>query len=167
MEEIKFIDRVTEQHLIRDVGKKIKENEKFRVDPLDTLLLNVSPDYSSIMSQNLIHDLSTDEPLDMLCVNINYPKENWKGYELKFISEFKDVVGIYRNFIVCEAGIITGQTFTWLTKCMRDDFSIPDENILTVALYQHQDSIYKCNIVGEEYTGDLTFNWEKYNKYFA
>lgn len=166
IEDIEFVDRVSEAHLIRKVGKMIKDNEKFRVDPLDTLLLNVSPDYSSILSQNLIHDLSTDEPLDMLCVNINYPNENWRGYELKFISEFKDVVGIYNNFIVCEAGVITGQTFSWLIKCMKDDFQLNDNNILTVALYQHQYSIYKCDIVGKEYQKELIFNWEKQNKHF-
>lgn len=164
---MKFISRVDEQHMIRRLEKFIRDNEKFRIDPIDTLLINVSPDYSSIVSQNLIHFLSTDEPLDMLSLDVPYPGENYRGYEIKFLNDFKEYREIYNNFILVEAAVISGNNYTWIVNAMKEFFDINNNNILTTALYQQKDSKYKCDIVGEIFDDKMIqFAWESYNKYW-
>lgn len=163
----KYVDRADEMLAIRRLEDGIRHNPKFEVHPNRTLLINVSPDYSSIVSQNLIHALSIDgDKLEMFPLEVPYPGENYRGYELNFIINFKEHAEHFQNFILTEAAVITGNNYSWITDCMFRDFGIGPERILTTALYEHEDSIYKCDVVGEKYDGEVEFYWERYNKHF-
>ncbi len=166
----KFIDKSDEAHVYHELIKKIKKIDKFEINPTDTLILNVSPDYSSIISQWMIHEFSKDgEHVEMIGVEVPYPDQSWKGYELNFMIQFKEYPDHYKNFVLVEAGVITGNNYTWLTNCMFKDFDITPDRILTTALYQNKNSIFRCDCVGEEFDSnieEICFSWERENSHF-
>jgi hypothetical protein len=168
--ELYFIDRHKEMVLYQKLVDQLKKNTKFDINPEDTLLLNVSPDYSSIISMLLLHEFSRDgEILDMFNVEVPYPDQLPSPFELKFEETFKSYSQPYKNFMLIEAGVISGRNYTWLVDTMCNMFNINKNNILTVALCQNKHSIFQCDVVGEYYdnnTQDLTFSFEKYNKHF-
>lgn len=168
--ELYFVDRHKELVLYQRVVDKLKKNTKFDINPEDTLLINVSPDYSSIISMLLLHEFSRDgEILDMFNVEVPYPDQLPNPFQLKFEETFKTYVKSYKNFILVEAGVISGRNYTWLIDTMTNMFNIEKENILTVALCQNIHSQFDCDVIGELYDDekqDLTFSFEKYNKHF-
>jgi hypothetical protein len=165
---IHFIDRFKEVKLWQKTVKEIKNNKKIKIDS-DTLLMNVSPDYSSIISMQTIHELSYEHvPLDMFNVEVPYPGFNNMSYREKFRSDFQHIFKDYKTFILMEAGVITGNNYDWIINTeMIKNFNIKPDNILSVALCEHIDSNFKCDIVGEKYNGDLTFYFEKPNRYWS
>lgn len=164
-----FISQQKESEIYDKLYFKI--NNAFIITPEDTLILNVSPDYSSIISQKLSHEFSSKEGEIVSVININvpYPDETdmkWYNNELNRKLEYlinKD----YKNFIFVEAGVIRGSNYQWI----KDKFLkyYKEEQLLFTALFQNINSKFKCNCVGEYYdndTQDLTFYWERFNKHF-
>ena len=168
--ELYFVDRHKEMVLYQKLVDQLKNNKKFDINPDDTLLINVSPDYSSIISMLLLHEFSRDgEILDMFNVEVPYPDQLPNPFQLKFEETFKSYVKPYKNFILVEAGVISGRNYTWMVDTMNKMFNINKNDILTVALCQNSRSIFTCDVIGELYdneTQDLTFSFEKYNKHF-
>lgn len=140
------------------------------IHPENTIILNISPDYSSIVSQNLSHFLSQDgEYVEFVSIDVPFPDEE----SLPFRLDFKRVINEVKHFeffILVEAGIITGGNYTFMVDYMVNVMGIPRENILTVALFENKMSKFKCDVVGAHYvwtdSDPLEFYWEKYNKHW-
>ena len=117
--ELFFIDRHKEMVLYNKLVDELRTNKKFDINPEDTLLMNVSPDYSSIISMLLLHEFSRDgETLDMFNVEVPYPDQLPGPFELKFEETFKTYAQPYKNFMLVEAGVISGKNYTWLVDTM-------------------------------------------------
>ena len=147
-----------EYALIQSLFKTIPNTNSIR-----TLVLNVSPDYSSIVAMQLAHHLSVDgEMLDLVSVDVPYPQEDKGIYKEKFEQINKEFNNKYDKIILVEAAVLSGNNYTWLSKCLKD-IGYKDEDIITVALLEMSSSIFKCNYVGEYVDSIPEFYWERYN----
>lgn len=147
-----------EYALIQSLFKVIPNTNSIR-----TLVLNVSPDYSSIVAMQLAHHLSVDgKMLDLVSVDVPYPQEDKDVYKEKFEQINKEFKNKYDKVILVEAAVLSGNNYTWLSKCLKD-IGYKDEEIITVALLEMSSSIFKCNYVGEYIDSMPEFYWERYN----
>jgi hypothetical protein len=147
-----------EYALIQSLFKVIPNTNSIR-----TLVLNVSPDYSSIVAMQLAHHLSVDgKMLDLVSVDVPYPQEDKDVYKEKFEQINKEFKNKYDKVILVEAAVLSGNNYTWLSKCLKD-IGYKDEDIITVALLEMSSSIFKCNYVGEYIDSMPEFYWERYN----
>jgi hypothetical protein len=153
-----YINPESEYALIQDLFSKIP-----KVDSIRTVVLNVSPDYSSIVAMQLAHHLSVEgKMLDLISVDVPYPKEDRLVYKERFEQISKDFKSKYDKIILVEAAVLSGNNYTWLTQCLRD-IGYDDENIVTVSLLEMTTSIFKCDYVGEYVDSMPEFYWERYN----
>ena len=140
---------------------------KLDIDPSDTCFLMVSPDYSGIVTQHLSHGLSVNgEIYHIEAVNVPFPDEDKKPYEINFEINFADWVIDWRNFVLIEAGVIRGGNYTWITKIME---KFVQKNYYSVALFENVHSNFESDFVGEYYndmTQDLHFWWERPNNHW-
>lgn len=157
-----IINRTEEQQGINRLVRKIKESG-FQVDN-ETLLINICPTYSSILSQNLIHELGDKRPLDMIAIE-TFEDGNYKGYEMNFMIGFDEYANQYNNFILAEADVRTGNNYTWIMNSMYKDFGIERDRILTTALCENKNSIFKTDVVELFYEGDVKFTWNLKQNY--
>lgn len=155
--------------LVLDI--EITSFNKFKINPNDTLILNVSPDYSSIISQKLSHHFSSKEGeiIDVLNINVPYPDEtDMEWYNTKIDLLLKELSDIdYTNFIFVEAGIIRGSNYKWIEDKFTKQYN--RDKLLFCALFENINSKFKSDCVGEYYNNnleDLTFYWERFNKHF-
>lgn len=169
MSNYTYISEEEERELLRDVIGRVEEVvlslEGF--DPLLTGVVNVGPDYSSILAMRLCHALSKDgESSNLINLELPYPDQD------ATIKEMFDKVatGILEMFvksldriILVEAAVLTGNTFTKLVEFLK---SKGVENILTVSLVERSDSMFKCEIVGKHVETTPEFWWEKPNKHW-
>lgn len=147
-----------EYALIQSLFKIIPNTNSIR-----TLVLNVSPDYSSIVAMQLAHHLSVDgKMLDLISVDVPYPQEDKNLYKKKFEKINKKFKKNYDKIILVEAAVLSGNNYTWLTKCLKD-IGYKDEDIITVALLEMSSSIFKCDYVSEYVDCMPEFYWERYN----
>ena len=147
-----------EYTLIQSLFKKIPNTNSIR-----TLVLNVSPDYSSIVAMQLAHHLSVDgKMLDLISVDVPYPQEDKNLYKKKFEKINKKFKKNYDKIILVEAAVLSGNNYTWLTQCLKD-IEYKNEDIITVSLLEMSSSIFKCNYVGEYVENMPEFYWERYN----
>ena len=76
-----YIDHLTEYNILQTLLQKLP-----KVNPLDTVILNVSPDYSSTVAMQIAHYLSDKgHMLDIISVDVPYPGEN-KDLYVEFSS---------------------------------------------------------------------------------
>ena len=147
-----------EYTLIQSLFKKIPNTNSIR-----TLVLNVSPDYSSIVAMQLAHHLSVDgKMLDLISVDVPYPQEDKNLYKKKIEKNNKKFKKNYDKIILVEAAVLSGNNYTWLTQCLKD-IEYKNEDIITVSLLEMSSSIFKCNYVGEYVESMPEFYWERYN----
>jgi hypothetical protein len=147
-----------EYALIQSLFKTIPNTNSIR-----TLVLNVSPDYSSIVAMQLAHHLSVDgKMLDLVSVDVPYPQEDKGIYKEKFEQINKEFKIKYDKIILVEAAVLSGNNYTWLSKCLKD-IGYKDEDIITVALLEMSSSIFKCDYVSEYVDSIPEFYWERYN----
>lgn len=156
-----YIDFLKEHELIQSLLKKLP-----KVDPYDTVVLNVSPDYSSTIAMHIAHHLSDKgKMLDMIPVDVPYPGESKDNYELKFKRESLSLPILYNKIILVEAAVLSGNNYTWIKERLLDR-GYENDDIITVALTEMNSSIFKCDYV-EAYTDTIPeFYWERYNKHW-
>lgn len=147
--------------------------EKFPdLNPENTLVLMVSPDYSASVAMHVAHALSKDgEMCAVLPIHVPYPDEkdilpwiNKAKSDLHTFHEFCE--GQYENYLLVESGVIRGGTYTWLNNLLLKTVT---GNIITSALFENLHSKFKSDIVVEYYDDtiqDLTFYYEKENKHW-
>jgi len=137
----------------------------------NTLLVMVSPDYSATVAMHLAHNLSKDgEMCDILPIHVAYPDEDVYNYVRKADEDidswlnFSDVQ--YKYYLLVEAGVIRGGTYTWLSKLFRKKLM---GITITTTLYENIGSKFQSDVVGEYYDDtkqDLTFYFERENKHW-
>ena len=166
-----LIDQTHENEVYENLVISIANNLKFTLDPETTLILNVSPDYSSIVSQKLSHHFSNNgEIVDVLNIEVPYPDETNIEWYLDKITKLLEYIKQwdYENFVFVEAGVIRGGNYNMI----QDEFlkHYKEENLLFTSLFQNIHSKFSCDCVGEFYNNekqDLTFYWERFNKHWV
>jgi hypothetical protein len=158
---IMYIDFLKEHELIQGLLKRLP-----RVDPNDTLVINVSPDYSSTVSMQIAHHLSADgRMLDMFPLDVPYPGESKDNYQYEFKKGGQIIPYRYHKVILVEAAVLSGNNYTWI-KEMLLDMGYENDDIITVALIEMNSSVFKCEYV-QAYTDTIPeFYWERYNKHW-
>jgi hypothetical protein len=159
-----------ENQVYEDLTIAIANNTKFNLDSENTLILNVSPDYSSIVSQKLSHHFSSGgEIIDVLNIEVPYSDEIELSWYLERITTLLNTVKEigYKNFVFVEAGVIRGGNYNMIQNEFLKHYK--EENLLFTCLFQNIHSKFSCDCVGEFYnneTQDLTFYWERFNKHW-
>ena len=173
-----YVNQARELGNIQKVIYQIAQSEDYYkgwFDPKKTLMLMVSPDFSGIVSTIVSHALTVDgECMYSDCIHVPDPDEEPDMFKSRLEQTLKYIVrGFeevpYENFILCEAGVISGRNYTWVHKTL-NEYGISDPNIKSIALFENKGSIYKSDFVGEYYdadTQDLVFWWEKPNRAFG
>lgn len=164
------VSRLKEQKLIEKLSKDILEKYP-TLSPSNTLVVMVSPDYSATVAMHVAHNLSDDgEMCDILPIHVAYPDDDHYPYVRKADADidswfkFSDVE--YKHYLLVEAGVIRGGTYTWLTKLFKKKLT---GKIITASLYENVGSRFKSDVVGEYYDDskkDLTFYFERENKHW-
>lgn len=154
-----YIDFLKEHELIQGLLKRLP-----KVDPYDTVVLNVSPDYSSTVAMHIAHHLSDEgKMLDMIPVDVPYPSESKDNYEIKFKRQTLGLPILYDKIILVEAAVLSGNNYTWIKELLLDR-GYENDDIITVALIEMNSSKFKCDYV-QAYTDVIPeFYWERYNK---
>ena len=161
-----FISREHEWQVLQKVMQSVDYNYD-DLDATNTLVINVSPDYSSTVAMHLAHHLSNEgEMCDIITLDVPYPDQDMLPYFLKAKSDLHRLPRTYENYLFVEAAIIRGSNYSWISNLYKD--RVPGK-IITVALFENKESKFKSDIVGEYYddaTQDLTFYYERYNKHW-
>lgn len=162
-----FVSRSDEWDALLELQTDIKFKYNEVIHPKNTLIINVSPDYSSTVAMHLAHALSKDgDMLDVLPVDVPFPGEMPDKYQRAF-REFLDYHHLnYDNFILVEAAVLTGGNYTWMIEMMEQQ-GIDRSHIITAALYQSELSTFTCDCAGVVFKGPMVeFYYERYNKYW-
>ena len=165
-----MISHTKEKKVIKKLSKKIKEAYP-NISPENTLVVMVSPDYSATVAMHVAHNLSKDgEMCNILPIHVSYPDETIDIYVTKASKDIESFLDFseteYENYLLVEAGVIRGGTYTWLTELLSSKVK---GNIITTSLYENVGSKFKSNVVGEYYDDskqDLTFYFEKQNNHW-
>ena len=153
------IDHILEFEVLQELLAKLPD-----VDPIDTAVLNVSPDYSSTVSMHVAHHLSKDgRMLDIVPVDVPYPSEDVQQYKDTFSKMVPTLKSQYNKLILCEAAVLSGKNYTWLTDILQSVGGYGLEDITTVALFERDNSIYKSSFVGRYCDSMPDFYFERYN----
>lgn len=164
------VSRSDEKNAIFNIENKIQKKYS-QLSAVNTLVLMVSPDYSATAAMHIAHALSKNgEMCDILPIHIPYPDEDKSKYILKAADDIKQWHNFsdktYENYLLVEAGVIKGGTYTWLTSVLKNEVN---GEIITSALYENIHSVFKSDIVGYYYDAeilDLTFYYERENNHW-
>jgi len=166
MKDLLFISEDKEKSLIQEMTYKLKMSN-LDIHPSDTCFLMVSPDYSGIVTQHLSHSLSMDgEIFHIEAVNVPFPDESKVEYEIEFYANYVEWANKWKKFVLCEAGVIRGGNYTWITEAMN---RLAPQKCYTVALCENIGSKFKSDFVSLYYddnTHDLHFWWEQPNNHW-
>ena len=169
MRVIKHVDIIDEIFLIRKLEQQLLENE-LHAD--NVVIITVSTDYSSIVGQYLRHALSYKKEIcDGFGIDVPYPDETWNTeYVNDLHSTFKQHKKLFvdnnKKLLLVEAGVIRGGNYTYVVDYLNKSYM---NDVITLALYENKNSVFKSNYVGEYYdnsTEDLSFWWERDNKHW-
>lgn len=162
-----YVDRDLEFEAIEYVCAQIK-SEYPLIHPDNTIIFNVSPDYSSTAALHLSHYLSKGgDYVNFINVNVPYPDEDPFQYQTDFKRLFSHLPE-FDWYIFIEAGIISGGNYTFLTSHVTS-MGVPKEKLITATLFENLNSKFKCNVVGNYYDWDkrqLEFYWERENRHW-
>mgnify|MGYP006266257961 FL=1 len=167
----RFVNIEEEQialHRLSAVVKKLYPD----LSPANTLVVMVSPDYSASAAMHLAHGLSKDgEMCDILPIHVPFPDESADKYIIRAEMDLRNHLAFegkeYDNYVLVEAGVIKGGTFTWLTEVFNRVCT--GSKIITVALYENVHSKFQSSLAMSYYDAtkeDLTFYFEKENKHW-
>lgn len=157
--------------LIQEMAYKVKMSN-WDIHPSKTCFLCVSPDYSGIVTQHLSHALSMDrECFHIEAVNVPFPDEDSTEYRVDFELNFAQWAINWQSFVLCEAGVIRGGNYNWITECMEKyTFFSGKKNYYTLSLCENIHSKYKSDLVSRYYDDtaeDLHFWWEQPNNHWS
>lgn len=157
-----YIDHIKEYQMIQSLIRQVPA-----VDPITTVVLNVSPDYSSSISMHMAHHLSVGgKMLDMFPVDVPFPKERKESYENLFRkSSAFFFPGVYDKVILCEAAVLSGNNYIWIKQVLLD-LGYKNDQIITTSLIEMTTSVFNCDYVAEYSTKMPEFYYERYNKHW-
>jgi hypothetical protein len=160
------IDEQKEHKDTRLLFYKIRESKW--VDE-NTVIVNCSPDYSSIICQFLQHNLSpNNKPLKMEYLEMPYPnQETYTKEQMMHDAEILMLQYASQNkkFLFVDSGCLRGSNFTLLAEVVGD--YVGDEDRRFACLYLQEDSIFLPDFYVETFNfklnGGLLFWWENPN----
>ena len=165
----KYIDVVKELELLNDLKYRLLVNG---LHAGNTVIVTVSTDYSSIVGQYLRHALSFERDIcDGFGIDVPFPDEKW---DVDYITGIRKALDAHdhlfrsneKGLLLVEAGVIRGGNYTYVANYFKEHYS---NRVITLALCENEDSVFKSDYVGEYYDNkieDLTFWWEKDNKHW-
>lgn len=163
---LRFITREKEFNLINQLLTIIDTS---KINPADTAVLMVSPDYSATVAMHLCHAWSKDgELIRPIAVDVTFPDEDPAPFISRLKNQKQDITR-YKNLVLVEAGIIRGGNWTWILDTLINDFGYSRSDLTLVALLENIHSKVKSDYVGEYYDDekeDLTFYYERFNKHW-
>ena len=169
MRTIKFVSQTEELELIHKLGDELLQAG---FNASNSVIVTVSTDYSSIVSQILRHHLTHNgEICDGFGIDVPYPDEVWnKKYNDEMYEMFKLHAHSYRSksLIFVEAGVIRGGNYTYVTEWVKKRLET-GKKLITLTLFENVGSVFKSDFVGDYYDDtkeDLTFWWEKENNHW-
>ena len=170
MREVLLVDWPEEIRLMN----KLRDNLlSLNINASNTVVIVVSPDYSSIIAQYLRHQLSHDgEICAGFGVDVPYPDQE---FDEDFVNSFLAIfyLNLYaikdKKILLVEAGVIRGSNYTKIVDIIKQNLKMTNE-ILTLAMFENYSSKFKSDFVGKYYDDskeDLTFWWEKPNNHWS
>ena len=170
MREVLLVDWPEEIRLMN----KLRDNLlSLNINASNTVVIAVSPDYSSIIAQYLRHQLSHDgEICAGFGVDVPYPDQE---FDEDFVNSFLAIfyLNLYaiedKKILLVEAGVIRGSNYTKIVEIIKQNLKMTNE-ILTLAMFENYSSKFKSDFVGKYYDDskeDLTFWWEKPNNHWS
>jgi hypothetical protein len=152
---------------------KLRDNLlSLNINASNTVVISVSPDYSSVISQYLRHQLSQNgEICAGFGVDVPYPDQE---FDEDFVNSFLAIFYLNLNSIkdkkilLVEAGVIRGSNYTKTVEIIKQNLKMTNE-VLTLAMFENYSSKFKSDFVGKYYDDskeDLTFWWEKPNNHW-
>jgi len=163
-----YISKELESSLLESLVGLVKELD-LAVSRDKLAVLCVSPDYSSIVGLRVLHALSKDGELPQyVFLDVAYPDDSEeKKAQYKKVVEimaphFKKTVD---KIILVEAAVLTGKNYKWIKEELVK-VGFKEEDVITVALLETKDSIFKSDIVAQYVEGIPEFYWEEYNKHW-
>jgi hypothetical protein len=129
-----------------------------------------SPEFSGIVGQILIHELSflnKNVPLDFKLLEMPYP--NGEDFsEEDYIEDIQKLIPKLANLdkiIFIDSGVLRGRNFTVLKNTIQSE--IDQEKVKYACIYLQDDSIFEPDYYVEKFNfkqqGGLTFWWENEN----
>ena len=126
-----------------------------------------SPEFSGIVGQILIHELSSlnnNKPLNYFSLDMPYPNGEEYNYE-QYRNEIDKLIPKLDNLdkiIFVDSGVLRGKNFSILRYAVEKE--IHPDKIKYACLYLQDDSIFKPDYYVEKFNfkeqGGLTFWWE-------
>ena len=138
----------------RDI-KALIEKLRPHITP-NTIIVNCSPDYSSIISQRVIHAYY-DNPLQMVNFDMPFPNTEFEKEYPLYCKFFSAEMEKDKHYIFIDSGVLRGFNFKVLQEALTHD------NYLFAALYVREDAIFTPDIYIEKFKGMLLFWWENIN----
>lgn len=139
--------------LIKILGPVIKKN---------TVIVNCSPDYSSIISQQVIHAYF-DNPLPMVNFEMPFPNTPFELVYEAYCRDFVSTMDANSHYIFIDSGILRGRNFKTLSDALK---LFPGEYNFA-CLYMQDDAIFTPDFYVEKFNrkehGMLLFYWENEN----
>lgn len=139
--------------LINILGPIIKES---------TVIVNCSPDYSSIISQQVIHAYF-DNPLPMVNFEMPFPGTPFELAYEGYCKDFVEKMDVSNHYVFIDSGILRGRNF----KTLSDALELYLGEYHFACLYMQDDAIYTPDFYVEKFNkkeqGMLLFYWENIN----
>lgn len=139
--------------LIAILGPKIREN---------TVIINCSPDYSSIISQQVIHAYY-DNPLPMVNFEMPFPDSAFELVYESYCADFVLSMDVSKRYIFIDSGILRGRNF----KTLSDALDRYEGSYHFACLYMQDDAVFTPDFYVEKFNregqGMLLFHWENIN----
>lgn len=129
----------------------------------DTIIVNCSPDYSSIISQRVIHSYF-DNPLTMVNFDMPFPNTPFEKEYPEYCKDFVFYLRKDKHYIFIDSGVLRGRNFKTLYDCLVE---FGYTNFTFASLYVQDDAIFTPEVYVEKFNrekdGMLLFWWENIN----
>lgn len=154
-----YIDRNWETKCIDKICSEIRKNFPYNETGA---ILQLSYEYSGLMSQLISHKLSTiNGPIDIEPVNIPYKNE----FEIVI---HPDQLDPYNYLIVVDSGCLSGNNFTKIEKKLLD-YGFPRHKLFFTSVACDLNSIFRPDFCPVYFNGDeqmVSFWWETKTDHF-
>lgn len=155
--------RISREKEYKDIKKLI---ELLRpIITKDTIIINCSPDYSSIINQQVIHAYY-DNPLQMCPFDMPFPNTEFEKVYPSYCKEFAEKLEPNTHYIFIDSGILRGRNFKTLYNNL-ELHTHKSTNYHFACLYCQDDAIFNADYCvdwfNREEDGMLLFWWESEN----
>ncbi len=174
---MKKIHKISIHKEISDIDKLSKIIEDSKWVSKSMIIVNCSPDYSSICTQMLSHKLShlnDNELFEQLYLEMPYPNMtqiwNKETCEYEYFDRYLSLwaakyIRSGYNYLFVDSATIRGKNFNKVKLSIKTRLDIEDYRF--ASMYVESKSIFVPDYYVEQYSsendGELTFSWENEN----